>query len=97
MDTIIGILGFLLGIALFVLALNKFQMIFIGFQGIIGLFILCWVFGTIIAWIAWKIAILVGIIALIVYAISKFSSKSSANDSDATSEENANTDEQQEN
>lgn len=71
MDTVFGIIGFVLGIILFLWILDRFQMLFFGFKSVIGLFIFCWVMGIIITWFAWKIAIVMGLVALIAFIISK--------------------------
>lgn len=82
MNTIFGILGFIVGLILFVIALDKFQMIFIGFKSIIGMLFLCWVIGIILVWIAWKVAVFIGIGGLIYYVLSKITGKPSEKTTD---------------
>lgn len=69
MDLLFGIIGFIVGIFLFLFFMDRFLLISV--KGLVGLFLLCWVGGIILAWIAWKIAIVVGIVALIFFIISK--------------------------
>lgn len=89
METLFGILGFIVGLVLFFFLLNRFIMIFSGLGGIVGLFIFCWVIGIILVKIAWWIAVIVGGIALILYLISKFTGTNSTDTPSSDSNENS--------
>lgn len=71
MDALIVLLGLLIGGAIFLLLMNSITAIVYSCSSVATTFFICWGIGIVLAWIAWKIAIIVGIIALIVYIIEK--------------------------
>jgi len=71
MDAIIVLIGFFVGLAIFLFIMNHITAIIYNCASVAFTFFICWGIGIVFAWIAWKIAIIVGIIALIAYVISK--------------------------
>ena len=72
MDAIIVLLGFFIGIAIFLFVMDKVTAIVYSCSSVAFTFGICWAIGIVLAWVAWKIAIIIGIIALVLYLISKF-------------------------
>lgn len=89
MDAIITLLGLIVGIFLFLFIMDKITAIVYNCTSVIITFLFCWGIGIVLAWIAWKIAIIVGIIALILFIISKFTGSKGNNNQDNTVNTNA--------
>lgn len=71
MDAIIVLLGLFIGGAIFLVLMNNITAIVYSCQSVAITFFICWGIGIVLAWIAWKIAIIIGIIALIAFIIGK--------------------------
>lgn len=94
MDTLITIVGFFIGIALFLFLMQRITAIVYNCSSVVFTFLVCWGIGIILAWIAWKIALIIGVIALAAYLISKFKgsgspAKKSDGENASPSDENA--------
>lgn len=93
MDAIIVLLGLFVGIGIFLFVMDKITAIVYNCSSVCFTFLFCWGIGIVLAWIAWKIAIIVGIIGLILFLISKITgSKSKNKKNDTNSETNTNSD-----
>ena len=79
MDALIVLLGFFIGIAIFLFVMDKITAIVYNCLSVVFTFLFCWGIGIVLAWIAWKIAIIVGIIALILFIISKLTGSKDKN------------------
>ena len=93
MDAIIVLTGFFIGLAIFFCVMEHITAIIYNCSSVAVTFLICWGIGIVLAWIAWKIAIIVGIIALILYIAGKIfkpsgSGKSSSGGETAEKEEN---------
>ena len=86
MDAIITLLGLIVGIFIFLFIMDKITAIVYSCSSVCITFLFCWAIGIVLAWIAWKIALTVGIIALILYILSKFTGSKSNNNQDDTVE-----------
>lgn len=84
MDAIIVLLGLIVGIFIFMFVMSKITAIIYNCTSVCITFLFCWGIGIVLAWIAWKIAIIVGIIALILYIISKFTGSKDSNNQNNT-------------
>lgn len=88
MDAIIVLLGLIVGIAIFFFIMSRITAVVYNIKSVAFTFFISWGIGIVIAWIAWKIAIIIGIIALILYLWSKlFGKKSAATDSNEQTEQ----------
>lgn len=90
MDAIIVLLGLVIGVAIFLFVMNQITAIVYNCSSVAITFFICWIIGIILAWIAWKIALIVGGIALVLYLVSKFKKKGKqdhGNNSDTSSSE----------
>ena len=101
MDAIIVLIGFFIGIAIFLFLMNNITAIVYNCASVAFTFFICWGIGIVLAWIAWRIALIVGIVALIGFLITKFTKKKKPDDQSSenteTSEPNTNnTDDQEE-
>lgn len=85
MDEIIVLIGFFVGLAIFLFVMNHITAIVYNCSSVVFTFLVCWGIGIVFAWIAWKIALIIGIIALIAFVLSKIfgsGKKSETTDSD---------------
>lgn len=89
MDAIVVLLGLVIGIVIFMLFMSNVKAIFYNLKSVLFTFIICWGIGIVLAWIAWKLAIVVGIIALIAYIISKMFGSSDDNEDEKQAEESS--------
>ena len=84
MDAIVVLIGLVIGVLIFLALMDHITAIIYSCQSVAVTFLFCWGIGIVLAWISWKIAIIIGIIALILYLISKFAghkeSKNEEND-----------------
>lgn len=88
MDAIIVFIGFFVGLAIFLFIMNHITAIIYNCASVAFTFFICWGIGIVFAWIAWKIALIIGIIALIAFIISKvFGSGQKKNNSETTKDE----------
>ena len=71
MDAIITLIGFFVGVAIFLFIMNRITAIVYNCSSVAITFFICWGIGIVFAWIAWKIALIVGIIALICFVLIK--------------------------
>ena len=89
MDAIIVLLGFFVGLAIFLFVMNRITAIVYNCSSVVFTFLVCWGIGIVFAWIAWKIALIIGIIALIAFILSKiFGSGSKNKPAESNKEEN---------
>lgn len=79
MDAIIVLIGLFIGGAIFLFLMNHITAIVYSCSSVAFTFAICWGIGIVLAWIAWKIAIIIGIIALILFAIGKIKGSSKNN------------------
>lgn len=86
MDAIVVLLGLIIGIAIFMVFMSNVKAIFYNLKSVLFTFIICWGIGIVLAWIAWKLAIVVGIIALIAYIVLKMFGSSDEKDEEESSE-----------
>lgn len=87
MDAIIVLIGFFIGIAIFLFLMNNITAIVYNCASVAFTFFICWGIGIVLAWIAWKIALIVGAVALIGFLITKFTgSKKKKSDDGETGE-----------
>lgn len=71
MDAIIVLIGLGIGVAIFLALMNSITAIVYNCTSVAITFGICWAIGIVLAWIAWKIALIIGIIALIIFIIGK--------------------------
>ncbi len=71
MDAIIVLIGLGIGVAIFLALMNSITAIVYNCTSVAIAFGICWAIGIVLAWIAWKIALIIGIIALIIFIIGK--------------------------
>ena len=92
MDAIITLIGFFVGLAIFFFVMSKITAIVYNCSSVAITFFFCWGIGIVLAWIAWKLALIIGIIALVLFLLSKiFGSKKGGTKGEGTetkSEEN---------
>lgn len=89
MDAIIVLIGFFVGLAIFLFIMNRITAIIYNCASVAFTFFICWGIGIVFAWIAWKLAIIIGIIALIAFVLSKiFGSGSKNKTAESNKEEN---------
>jgi hypothetical protein len=86
LDAIVVLLGLVIGIVIFMLFMSNVKAIFYNLKSVLFTFIICWGIGIVLAWIAWKLAIIVGIIALIAYIVLKMFGSSDEKDEEESSE-----------
>lgn len=86
MDAIVVLLGLVIGIVIFMLFMSNVTAIIYNLKSVLFTFIICWGIGIVLAWIAWKLAIIVGIIALIAYIVLKMFGSSDEKDEEESSE-----------
>lgn len=55
--------------------MSKVTAIVYNCSSVVFTFLFCWGIGIVLSWIAWRIAIIIGIIALILFIISKITGK----------------------
>lgn len=79
MDAIIVLIGLAIGVAIFLALMNSITAIVYNCTSVAITFGICWAIGIVLAWIAWKIAIIIGVIALIIFVIRKFISPQKKN------------------
>lgn len=65
--------------------MSKVTAIVYNCSSVVFTFLFCWGIGIVLSWIAWKIAIIIGIIALILFIISKITGKKDKNTSQSNS------------
>lgn len=82
MDAIIVLLGLVIGIIIFLFLMDRITAIIYNCSSVAFTFFICWAIGIVLAWIAWKIAVIVGFIILILLLISRFTEKKNANQED---------------
>lgn len=75
MDALIVLLGLVVGTFIFLFVMSRITAIVYNCSSVAFTFLFCWGIGIVLAWVAWKIAIIVGIIALILFIISKIIGK----------------------
>ena len=80
MDAIITLIGFFVGLAIFLFIMNRITVIVYNCSSVAITFFICWGIGIVFAWIAWKLAIIIGIIALIGFVLSKIFGSNKASD-----------------
>ncbi len=90
MDAIIVLLGLFIGIAIYLALMNNVTAIVYSCSSVAFTFFICWGIGIVLAWIAWRIALIVGIVALIIYIFSKIM-KSSKNATSKKAQTNTST------
>jgi len=83
-DAIIVLLGLVVGTLIFLFVMSRITVIIYNCSSVAISFFICWGIGIVLAWIAWRIAIIVGIIALILFIISKITGKKNKNTQDNT-------------
>lgn len=71
MDALIVLLGLFIGGSLFLLFMGKITAIVYNLKSVFFTFFIFWGIGIVLAWIAWKLALIIGIIALVLFIISK--------------------------
>lgn len=71
MEAIIVLLGLIIGVVLFLAFMNCVTALIYNIPTVAITFAVCWGIGIVLAWIAWKLALIVGIIALIIFVIAK--------------------------
>lgn len=71
MDAIITLIGFFVGLAIFLFIMKRITAIVYNCSSVAITFFICWGIGIVFAWIAWKLAIIIGVIALIAYVYSR--------------------------
>lgn len=86
MDAIVVLLGLVIGIVIFMLFMSNVTAIIYNLKSVLFTFLICWGIGIVLAWIAWKLAIIVGIIALIAYIVLKMFGSSDEKDEEESSE-----------
>lgn len=90
METICGIIGFIIGIVLFVLLMDRMHFLFVNFSTILFIFIACVVVGCTLAYIfGWIFLILLGcaVIYLLFFKESSKGENQSENDTEEIKEE----------
>ena len=97
MDAIITLLGLVIGTIIFFAVMQNVKAIVYNCSSVCITFAFCWGIGIVLAWVAWKIAIIIGIIALILFLVSKFTKPKKANsEQESTDAETNNTDSKKE-
>ncbi len=88
MDAIITLLGLVIGTIIFFAVMQNITAIVYNCSSVCITFLFCWGIGIVLAWIAWKIALIIGIIALILVIVQKAKSSGPASklEDDATDE-----------
>ncbi|MBV4429540.1 hypothetical protein [Clostridium tyrobutyricum] len=76
MIVLICIIGFILGLVIFGILNNIFDIYYFGFKGIVSTFMGCWFAGNIIVFLLGKIAKWLILICIIIWIISKISGSS---------------------
>ncbi|MEY8001927.1 hypothetical protein AB8U03_17385 [Clostridium sp. Mt-5] len=76
MEILILIIGFILGIVIFGILNNMFNIYYFGFKGMASTFMGCWFAGNIIAFLFGKVAKWLILICIIIWIISKASGSS---------------------
>lgn len=71
MDAIIVLLGLVIGVIIFLILMDHITAIVYNCSSVAFTFFICWGIGIVLAWIAWKVALIVGIIALIIFIAGK--------------------------
>lgn len=94
MDAIIVLLGLFIGGAIFLVLMNNITAIIYSCSSVAITFFICWGIGIVLAWIAWKIAIIIGIIALVIYLIEKIKNPKKKANNKADSSDNEKTEKQ---
>lgn len=82
MDAIIVLLGFIIGVFIFLFAMEHVVAIIYSCQSVIITFCFCWGIGIVLAWVAWKLAIIVGIICAVLFVVDKISGSNNKENSD---------------
>lgn len=91
MDALIVFLGLIIGTVIFFAFMSCVTAIVYNIRSVAITFCFCWGIGIVLAWIAWKLALVVGIIALIIFIIAKITSpKKAKNKNSENSEETSN-------
>lgn len=91
MDALIVFLGLVIGTVIFFAFMSCVTAIVYNIRSVAFTFVFCWGIGIVLAWIAWKLALVVGIIALIIFIIAKITNPKKSNEENAEnieSEEN---------
>lgn len=91
MDAIIVLLGLVIGIVLFLAFMNCVTALVYNIPTVAITFGICWGIGVVLAWIAWRLALIVGIIALIIFIIAKLT-KSKKNSTQESNHVDSNSD-----
>lgn len=96
MDAIIVLIGLVIGVVLFLAFMSSVTAIVYNIRSVAFTFFICWGIGIVLAWIGWKIALIVGVIAFVLFIIAKIfgtgsdSEENAENiDGEATTEERA--------
>lgn len=71
MDAIVVLIGLVIGVVLFLAFMSCVTAIVYNIRSVAFTFFICWGIGIVLAWIGWKIALIVGAIALVLLIISK--------------------------
>lgn len=96
MDAIITLIGFFVGLAIFFFVMERITAIVYNCSSVVITFFVCWGIGIVLAWIAWKIALIIGIIALILFVLSKIFGSDKKSDSSKENSESQGKDENKE-
>lgn len=78
MDALIVFLGLIIGTVIFFAFMSCVTAIVYNIRSVAITFVFCWGIGIVLAWIAWKLAIVVGVIALIIFIIAKITNPKKA-------------------
>jgi ABC-type bacteriocin/lantibiotic exporter with double-glycine peptidase domain len=73
MDALIVLLGLVIGTVIFLAFMSCVTAIVYNIRSIAITFVFCWGIGIVLAWVAWKLALVIGIIALVIFAVVKIS------------------------
>lgn len=71
MDALIVFLGLVIGTIIFFAFMSCVTAIVYNIRSVAFTFVFCWGIGIVLAWIAWKLALAIGVIALIIFIIAK--------------------------
>ncbi len=86
MDALITFLGLVIGTVIFFAFMSCVTAIVYNIRSVAFTFCFCWGIGIVLAWIAWKLAIIIGVIALIIFIIAKITNPQKENAEDADNE-----------
>lgn len=83
MDALITFLGLVIGTVIFFAFMSCVTAIVYNIRSVALTFVFCWGVGIVLAWIAWKLAIVVGVIALIIFIIAKITNPKKSTEENA--------------